>query len=389
MAALTEKGFQRPLYADILAQKIARAQELFGSDISTDEKTPLGKFIRLDAYDLAEAYEDMENVYYAGFPDTARGVDLDRQCVAVSISRNPPTNAVHSVEFTGTVGYIIPAGFLVGTADGIEFHTEQDATIGSDGKVTAEVYCSDYGTVGNVAPPAISEIINPDAEVESIRHISIVTPGQDQETDPTLRSRYHLASAGAGSATSDAIKAEIMRVSNVKGCIVVENDTDVVDADGRPPNSFECYVFAPEDQDNDVAAAIFRKKPIGIRTTGSVTVQVQDAGGFSHDVKFSRVTNVPIYVKATVKVSSEFEADGHDQIVSNLTSYFNSLTNGDDVILSRMYSYIHSVTGVVETSELLISTDGTTYDAQSVPCSPSQVAVVGGIDVEVAEYVDS
>lgn len=86
---LTEQGYHRPTYDEILESKEQLARTLFGEDIETSEQTPLGKFIRIGAYDLSKAYEDIENVYYARFPNTASGISLDRLCVFVGISRNP------------------------------------------------------------------------------------------------------------------------------------------------------------------------------------------------------------------------------------------------------------------------------------------------------------
>ena len=77
---LTELGFERPTYDDLLEAQIARAKELFGEDIDTNETTPLGKYIRLNVADLANAYEVLEDIYYARFPHTARGTSLDRLC---------------------------------------------------------------------------------------------------------------------------------------------------------------------------------------------------------------------------------------------------------------------------------------------------------------------
>ena len=90
---LTSKGFERLTYDEIVNKKIQKAKELFGEDIDTSELTPLGKFIRINAFDLAEAEEEAEYIYYSIFPNTASGVSLDRLCTFVGISRNPATSA--------------------------------------------------------------------------------------------------------------------------------------------------------------------------------------------------------------------------------------------------------------------------------------------------------
>ena len=60
------------------------------------------------------------------FPNTASGVSLDRLCTFVGISRNPATSAIYNVKINGTDGYIVPVGFLVGTASGINFYNTAD-----------------------------------------------------------------------------------------------------------------------------------------------------------------------------------------------------------------------------------------------------------------------
>ena len=41
---MTEKGFQKRTYAEILEAQITRAKDLFGNDIDTSEKSVLGKY---------------------------------------------------------------------------------------------------------------------------------------------------------------------------------------------------------------------------------------------------------------------------------------------------------------------------------------------------------
>ena len=115
---LTDNGFVRRTYDDILNAKIQRAKELFGEDIDTSDLTPLGKFIRINAYDQALAEEELEAVYYARFPNTASGQSLDRLLVFVGLTRNPAVSAVYSVKITGAADTVIEPGFLVGTETG-------------------------------------------------------------------------------------------------------------------------------------------------------------------------------------------------------------------------------------------------------------------------------
>ena len=64
---ITEQGYVRRTYQEILDDKIQRAKELFGEDIDTRDITPLGKYIRINAYDQAEVEETAEMLYFSYF----------------------------------------------------------------------------------------------------------------------------------------------------------------------------------------------------------------------------------------------------------------------------------------------------------------------------------
>ena len=380
---LTDLGFERPNYDDILEAQIDRAKELFGEDIDTNESTPLGKYIRLNCTDLAECWEILEKIYYARFPHTATGLSLDRLCPFAGISRNQATYATHNVIFKGTAGEYVPAGFEVSANDGSTvFHTYDALLIGEDGTVAGVVECEEAGTIGNVATGKIDTIVNPDINVESVEHLGIATYGEEIEKDVELRQRFDKSISGAGSGTKSAIEGAVSRVALVEGVVVVENDTSST-VDGIPPHAFETFVLAPESQDALIAEAIFNKKPVGIKSHGDVGVEVVDSGGASHVVKFSRTIQVDVYIQVTISVTNLFETDGVDQIKNNLVNCINNLKNDNDVYLSSLYSYIYSVTGIENVPSLELSTDGTTYSTDNITIDSSSVARVALENIEV------
>lgn len=388
MAALTEKGFKRPIFSEILDDQIQRAKELFGEDIETDEKTPLGKFIRITVYDLARAYEDLENIYYARFPNTARGTSLDRLCVFAGITRNPPTAAQHTIKFTGVKGYEIAAGTLVATNDNVEFYVEDNVTIGENETAETTVRCTELGTIGNVTVGAIEKFVNPDANVYTIEHIARVTIATDEENDTALRKRFAETIAGTGSATAEAIKAEVMRVTNVRSCRIVENDKDTTDADGRPAHSFETYVAADEDIYKEVAAAIFRKKPVGIQSYGTITETVTASDNTPHVIRFSPIDFLNIVVSVKVQKTAYFPVDGEERIKANIINYIAGFAAGEDVNLSSLYGYVHSVEGVAFADITLKAAGGSATTRVSVPVNKAANLLKENITVTVTDYAD-
>lgn len=69
---ITETGFVRATYDDILKEKIRLAQEFFGDDIDTSEQTAMGKFLRIQAYEQNLIWELAEYVYNSIYPNTDR-----------------------------------------------------------------------------------------------------------------------------------------------------------------------------------------------------------------------------------------------------------------------------------------------------------------------------
>ena len=388
--AINDQGYLRPTYDELLAARIALAQELFGEDIDTSNSSSLGKFIRLSVQDAAAQYEENEISYYSHFPHTATGQSLDRLMPFASISRNPATRAEHEVKFTGETNYTIQVGFLVSTTEDEEFYLVNPVTLDENGEGTGVVQCTELGTVGNVPLGSITEIVNPDANVLTVVHTGVETLGEDTETDVELRARFDIALSGSGSGTASAIRGAVMRINGVGSCAVVENDTNSVDTAGRPAHSFEVYVHAPESLDQEIAEAIFSKKPVGIPTYGSVSNVVFDVAGNEKTIYFSRVAELAVHIKVTIAKDTHFEIDGVEQIKTALAEYVNGLNSGDDVIFANLYKHIFGVAGVKDVTSLSVSADGSTFKSENIKVGTNNIARldVANITVEVTSYAD-
>lgn len=386
---LTEEGYQRPSYDEIVAQKEQRARELFGQDIDTSEQTALGKFIRINAYDLSKSYEDLENVYYARFPNTASGVSLDRLCTFAGITRNPAEIASHNVKVIGDVGKEIQMGeLIVGTPDGVTFYNSSAATIGDSGYENVVFTCTTPGSIGNVGE--ITQIVNPVLGINDIEYINVETLGKDIESDYDLRKRFSIAISGAGACTPDSIRGAVARVQTVESVKVEFNENDTEDAAGRPPHSFEVYVYGGDDYEQEIAETIFDKKPVGIKTVTTSNEQYQvhktiiDSGGYTHDIYFSKVAEITTYIKVEIKVDTSYSASGETQIKNKLISYIDSLGVGGKSVTSAMYSYIFDVAGVVEVQTVKQSLNGINYSSDTIQFAPSEVPTTNQNVIQVS-----
>lgn len=385
--SLTERGFERISYDKFVEQLTERSKNMLGADMDCSETSVYGKFLRIIAYDLAKQYETLEQVYYARFPNTARGVSLDRLCVFAGIERDPATYARHVVTVTGTAGTTVGmGGLLVGNDDSLTFYNENEFTIGTDGTVNTIVVATEPGTVGNV--DSLTTIINPVTGVTSMAYVGLEELGKDTESDYDLRKRFSEAVSGAGSCNTDAIRGYVSRISGIESVVIVENDSNQTDSVGRPAHSFEVYVYGNADE-QEIAEAIFLKKPLGITSvstadsTHSVHKTVTDRGGYDHSISFSKVSEVPISVTVTIKTDVTYTQDGEAAIKNKVVSYIDGLGVGSSVVSSAMYSRVFEVTGVTEVVSITQGKQGQEQSSATIVCSESEVPVTSATNITV------
>lgn len=366
--SLTDLGFYRPTYNEILASKIQTAKELFGEDIETSEKTPLGKFIRIGAKDLSKTYDDLEATYYARFPNTASGVSLDRLCVFAGITRNQATYAKHIVTVSGEPNTEISEIIVCGENREITFHNINRFTIPETGSIDIIVQCSTAGKIGNVN--VINDIVNPISGVESVEYKDTELYAEDIESDYDLRKRFAVAVEGVGSSNVNGIRAAILKVPTVKSVSIVENNENT-EVSGRPPHSFECFVCGGENYKQEIAEAIFSKAPVGVKTCSTTIptptptdywspVTVYDDANIPHYIYYSFTKDIDINISVQYKTDNRFAEDGENKIREQISEYINVYDVGDDVILSALYGYIYKVQGVIDVTSITLSATGKT-----------------------------
>lgn len=354
---LTDKGYSRRTFEEIVNAKIEKAKELFGEDINTDENTALGKYIHINAYDQYVVEELAEQIYYSIFPQTASGASLDRLAWSVNLKRNPATRSCYTVRVYGEQGATVELGFLVGTESGINFwNTTNGAVINqqdTDGYYCdIIVECVEAGIDGNVSPSDINQIVETSAEIESVKGLECIELGTEEESDVDFRKRFGLARAGAGGSTADAIVAALTTISGVRGAYVEANESTAENtAYGTPPKTITCFVDIPNKmlaaKTQEIGETIFDKKPIGIGTNGEQKVTVSYGGLKDYIVSFEQAPTVGVYLNITLVTNTEFEDTGLDDIKIKLSEFINGLGIGESLIVTKLYSQIFSINGVV------------------------------------------
>ena len=346
---LTELGYVLPTYDEILSGQINKAKELFGDDINTDTNTALGKFIRITTDELLNLYEMISDTYFSRFPQFATGINLDRLGTFAGITRNQATYAQHRISLAGTENHVVPQGFMVGTSNGLNFYTVSELIL-NEGDTEVSVMCVASGTDGNVAVGQITDIVNPDPNVTKVTHLSLEVAGEDIETDLNFYNRFKQAISGSGNTTYSSISGHISKISGVNSVNVIENDTDEA-VNGLPSRSFQVFVHGDTASNEDIAKAIFEKKPPGIKAFGDIQVVVKDDGGYEHLISFSRTTVVDIQIRLTIKTTNLFETTGISDIQTALALSTSETNNDFDIVLNSMYGAVYKTAGVKEISK--------------------------------------
>lgn len=214
-------------------------------------------------------------------------------------------------------------------------------TAAGDAEATAE----NSGPVV-AASSDLTKISTPVGGWQGVINLEEATIGRNDATDGEARLAGEADVNRPGSTVPDAIRQSLLDIDGVTVVDIIQNLTDVTDPDGVPPHAVEAIVTGGDDQE---IADILRRECVsaGIPTYGNTTVDSMDAEGNIQAISFTRVTDVPIYVAATVEKiptiaanASTFPADGEAQAKAAIVGWGNALTGGRNIVARAVASQI-------------------------------------------------
>lgn len=372
---LTERGFRRPSYIEILDAFEYKARELYGSKVNLTVRSAPGIFLRIFAWIVNLLWQVIEDVYNAGYVDTAVGTSLYNLGRFIGISLRPAQKATALLEIKGSPGTFVPAGFLAQTKLGVQYVSVRDVTLDGRGVAVVTVQAFKAGPDGNTGVGTITEIVNPVLGIDSIASVSAGEGGALRETDEQFRDRYYASTDFAGGVNADAIRAEILqKVEGIYSAVVYENDTDFY-VETMAPHSIEALCYGGEDY--AIAKAIYRRKAAGIQTMGGILQTVMSASDQPINIHFSRpeILNIQILI-TNLTTDSNFPENGREQIKEALLKYVGDsakggLPIGKSLYGNRLFEVVNIVSGVVD-YDISISKDGINYIRGNVNISNRQ-----------------
>lgn len=393
---VTDTGFVRPTMEDIRAQIEAKYRGYFGASIDTDPSTPDGQLINTYAEREDLVWQLAEVIYGMMDPDKARGAALDSLCLITGTYRDPASFSTAVLTLTGDPGTVIGTGSQAKTSstDIVFASAENGSLVALTAWTAATAYvvgdrctnggnayiCITAGTsagsggptsstrpaandiadntvhwlllgVGTAADDVLAgatvtgplvavagDITEIDTQVagwEGVYNLLDATPGADRTSDQGLRLLREFELAASGDSPIPAIKRAVSRVDDVTSVTVFYNNTTTTNGDGLPPNSVEVLVQGGTDE--AVAAALFNAVAGGIGYYGTETVTHTDSENEDHEIKFSRMTAVNVYVTLAAEVNAdEFPTDGIAQMKAAIAAFGDEQSAGKNAVASSI-----------------------------------------------------
>lgn len=391
---VTTTGVIVPDTAAIQQDVIGEFREALGEDLIVTPDTPQGVLIVAET--LARDQVARNNAALANQinPNLAGGVFLDAIWALTGGERRRATRSLAAaVEVTGVPGALIPAGARarIGAA-GALFESVGAVILSNLGAAVIDFQSVDTGAVA-AAPGALDTIVTPVLGWETVTNPTPAVLGEPEESDLSARTRRRQTLALQGVALPEAILSGVHAVPDVRSALFRENVTaaDIV-IEGVTLTPHSIFVCVEGGTDEDIAAALLRKKSLGAGWNGTTTVNVvEPVSGQPYAVKFQRPALVPIFAQVTVR-QSVGGGDAAQTVRQALVAYANGQVTGEegftigaDVSPFELAGAISRYDPSLFVSEVLIGTNGVDYDPDTVAITIAQKATMisGNISVTV------
>lgn len=378
---ITPAGYTRPTLTEIKASIESELIATFGLAVDLSAEGPLGQFVGIFSTRLAQAYEDLEALYYEGDPDTASSAGLAALARLTGTLRRGESRSTVTVTITATAdGLTAAAGALIVHVSGDpsrRFRSTAAVTLGASESGPVPFESEEFGPISALAG-SLTEIAVPVAGWASAINPGAASRGSYIESDPELRIRRVVELARRGSHTIDAIRADLSAIEGVTDAVVIDNPTAGV-ANTLPPFSVECIILGTAATQTIVDVLGGVAKTAGVYLEGSTIGTYIDSSGGAHVVRYTIATERAVYARLPLVVDSEYAGDAAVQ--DAVATYIDSLGIGDDVVLYRVVAAALSVRGVVDIVGPALGTSALNLYVGNYPIDTREIAVAGVVDI--------
>jgi len=327
LTGVTPTGFVAKTVQDLI--KDTETDELAQIDpqLDTSPEEPIGQLNAIFMAKVAELWE-LGGVAYNGMSrDGAEGPQLDNVNGLTGTKRKSafPSHTLQTNVFSQVGTY--PAGSLVANVNGqgnvlfangdtltivlvggLYTATAANVVLATSASLPLTVpgmkfFCLQNGpTIANAS--TLNVINGPVTGWVSTNNPLDAELGGLIEQDTPYRLRGDAEISAAGSGNPDAIQADLQNVPGVIQAFVIENTSNVYDANGNPPHSYTAVIWdglIPAANDSEIAQTLWDDKPTGIFPNGSIVDGIAvDSNNQQHIMPFQRATQLTLYLDYTI-----------------------------------------------------------------------------------------
>lgn len=383
MAGLTPQGFvtrRQDELLDLMLQLLESSSAWEGVNVRSG---PVMVLMNVVAEQLATLYEAGEDLYWAAFAH-ATGVSLDQVSALTGTTRRGATRSTVTADVTLDAGATLPAGSvaaMLGQPD-VQFRSVADVTNPTGGP-SLESVVFEALEPGPVALPAnqLTVIVTPVSGWLTIDNPSAASIGKARASDEELRQQRLRELQQLGSCTRGATEAQLAALLaelEIDAVVTVyQNVTSSVDADGRPPKSFEAVIWdgpAPVQADDDaIAQILLNNRPTGIEIHGVGSSGTGLDGDEEVTVPFTRAAQINLYVDATVVLEPGTAAGWEAEAAEALAARSDLYTVGEPVYASQLICVLQELDFIDAVLDLTVGTGPSPVTTSVVPTT-TQIA---------------
>ena len=363
---ITDSGFVLKRLADILqdmADSLSTVTDPVSGEYLTpdlsDENDPIVNIINAFSDSLSTIWENLQIANNQFDPDKATGAALTGLVQLNGLERTAGTYGTVAVTMTGTPGLAIAAGKQIANIAGTIVFELPGFTFDGSGNATETATRTEYGTEIAGAGEVVS-ILTPVSGWDTVTNALASVAGSLEETDTELRARRAVSTALPSSSLVESMHSGLSALDGVTFVSAYINSDMTTDSRGIAAKQYGIVIQGGDDE--EIAETIFNRSSM-YSYYGSTTVTIYDNLGLSHDIKFSRPTEVPVYVEIEIEIInlSIWPTDGPDQIKEAILLYASSgaaglgisslydqdgYTPGQTVYANELYIPINTVQGM-------------------------------------------
>jgi hypothetical protein len=346
---VTPEGFVRKTTQQILQEINDEQHATIDPNLDLSSDQPMGQVNGIMADKFGEIWEALDTLSHAFDPDAAEDQLLVNLGKLTGTARRAATQSTVDLDCELAEDTELVAGTHFAAIDGKEdvlWTPEEDFTAPSDGTHSVRFVSQETGPI-TASQNTITVISTAVVGWESVNNPDDASPGRNADTDAILRQRREEQLTAAGSATIDAVKADLLDIDDIETAAVFENTGTTIDAQGRPPGSIEAVLYdgtPPLVGDDVIAQAIWESKAGGAATFGESSGTATDSSGNEQTVNFTRVTVREVWLEFDVTVSGDYAGDAALKL--HIATEGNKLDQGEDVIAWYMGTLPGAVQGV-------------------------------------------